>query len=297
MAFAAAAVVRCASMPRAAPRRLRLLRLAPPALAALIALAGCPAAPLPEDPYVAEITRAARAERADRHTEAAEAYANAATLTQDQRVALTALYRAAQATEQAGDLEEALAMYIDLADRFPGTQEAGRCLYDAARLSRTLGRDDDAIALWLRQIRQEPDSALGDMAVRRLYQTYGDREDEAGFDALIAGELAAATERPVDLQAALYLFRARERADAGRDDDAYADIEAGLQGCLYPFCCYWDDLPWLGSQIALDAGEYRRAIAWLDRLLQWKEECWLKKSNKEDLSARQGCRMALSSPV
>ncbi|MBI5486325.1 MAG: tetratricopeptide repeat protein [Deltaproteobacteria bacterium] len=248
--------------------------LFPLALAAALALPACPAAPLPEDPYVAEVTRAARAERADRHAEAAEAYAQAATLTQDEAVARTALYRAAQETERAGDVEPALAMYTDLADRFPGTPEAGRGLYDAARLCRTLGRDDDAIALWLRLIRQEPQCALSDMAVRRLYQTHADREDLAAFDALVTAELATALERPPDLLAALYLFRARARGDLDRPRESYADIDAGLAGCAYPSCCYWDDLPWLGAEIASDAGDYRRAIEWLDRLLQWKEESW-----------------------
>jgi tetratricopeptide (TPR) repeat protein len=264
-------------MRRIAPRCASVTRDPCPragALAALLFLAGCPAAPLPEDPYVAEVTRAARAERADRHGEAAEAYAQAATLTQDPEVALTALYRAAQATERAGDIEAALAMYVDLADRFPGTQEGGRGLYDAARLSRALGRDDQAVALWLRQIRAEPGSALADMAVRRLYQTHADHEDWAGFDELVTAELAEDRQRPADLQAALFLFRARARADLDRPREAYADLTAGLEGCAYPFCCYWDDLPWLGAQIALDEGEYRLAIEWLDELLQWKEECW-----------------------
>ncbi|MBI5499441.1 MAG: tetratricopeptide repeat protein [Deltaproteobacteria bacterium] len=258
---------------RARDSRTRLLVLVL-ATAAALALPACPAAPLPEDPYVAEVTRAARAERADRHAEAATAYAQAATLTEDEAVARTALYRAAQATEQAGDLETARELYLDLADRFPGTPEAGRGLYDAARLSRTLGRDDDAIDLWLRLIRREPQCALSDMAVRRLYQTHAEHEDLGTFDALATAELATSLERPPDLLAALYLFRARARADLDRPREAYADIEAGLAGCAYPSCCYWDDLPWLGAQVASDSGDHRRTIEWLDRLLQWKEECW-----------------------
>jgi len=257
-------------MRRSGSIRRRFARLA--GVAPLLVALGCPAAPLPEDPYVAEVTRAAREERANRYAEAANAYEHAATLTSDEMVARTAEYRAAQAAERAGELDRALAMYLALADEHPGTTEAGRGLYDAAMLTHELGRDDDAIGLFRRMIREEPDAALTEVAVRRLVQIYTEGERLPELERVLGEEIAAGGDREV--VAVLYYFRAQVRADLDRPREACADLESGLERCAYPYCSFWDDLPWQGARIARAAGDYAKAIEWLDRLLATKEECW-----------------------
>jgi hypothetical protein len=249
--------------------------LLPAALAAATAvLAGCPAAPLPEDPYVAEVTRAARAERENRWSEAARAYEQAATLTADEAMVRSAQIRAAETLERAGEADEALRVYLALADEHPGTDEAGRGLYNAAQLERKRGREDEAIALYRRLLHQEPQFPLVEVAVRWLAQIYGDREQLAELVQLLAEELAAAEGGDDDLLAVLHLFRARTLVELDRRPEAYADLDAGIAVCPYPTCAFWDDLPWAGVKIAQDAGEFRTAIEWIDRLLFWKEECW-----------------------
>lgn len=244
-------------------------------LAAAVGLvAGCPASPLPEDEYVREVAGAGRAERANRYGEASEGYERAAERTADEAVARSALYRAAITADQAGEAERAMALYLSVAERWPGTQDAGRALYDAGRLAQRSGREDEAIGLWRRLIRDEPASAMSEVAVRRLYQAYEDRGDLEGFAALVEEELDRGLDRDVDLVAALRLYRARAWAALDRPREAYADLESGLERCPYPYCVFWDDLPWEGARIARDRGEWQRAVEWIDRLLFWKEECW-----------------------
>jgi tetratricopeptide (TPR) repeat protein len=238
----------------------------------LVAL-GCPSAPLPEDPYVAEVTRAAREERADRYAEAANAYERAATLTSDEAVARTAEYRAAQAAERAGEPDRALAMYLALADEHPGTAEAGRGLYDAAMLTYRLGREEEAIGLFRRTMRQAPDAPLTEFAVRRMVQLYRDGERLSELERVLGEEIAAGSDP--DVVALLYLSLAQLHADLDRPREAYVDLENGLEGCTYPYCAFWDDLPWLGARIARTAADYAKAIEFLDRLLATKEECWI----------------------
>jgi tetratricopeptide (TPR) repeat protein len=237
-------------------------------------LAGCPAAPLPEDQYVAAVTLAAREERSNRYGAASAGFERAAGLTADEQVARSALYRAAITAEQAGESVRAMGLYLAVAERGPGTQEAGRALYDAGRLAEEEGRVDEAIALWRRLIRDEPASAMAEVAVRWLYQVHEERGDGAGFEALVGEELGRGMERDVDLVSALLLWRARARAAQGRTREAEADLELALERCTYPYCVWWDDLPWEGAQIARDEGDYRGALEWIDRLLFWKEECW-----------------------
>jgi tetratricopeptide (TPR) repeat protein len=165
-------------------------------------------------------------------------------------------------------------LYLAVADGAPGTQDAGRALHDAGRLAERLGRSDEAIALWRRLIRDEPSSAMAEVAVRRLQQAFGDRGDAAGFEAMVGEELGRGLDRDVDLVSALLLYRARTRAGQGRPGEAYLDLELALERCSYPYCVWWDDLPWEGAKIARDAGDFARAIEWIDRLQFWKEECW-----------------------
>lgn len=237
-------------------------------------LAGCPASPLPEDEYVREAAAAGRLERSNRYGEASEAYERAAGRTADEAVARSALYRAAITADQAGEADRAMGLYLSVAERWPGTQDAGRALYDAGRLAERSGREDEAIGLWRRLIRDEPSSAMAEVAVRRLYQAYEDRGDLAGFGALVEEELGRGMDRDADLVAALLLYRARSRAALDRPREAYADLDLALERCTYPYCVFWDDLPWEGARIARDAGEWELAIDWIDRLLYWKEECW-----------------------
>ena len=235
---------------------------------------GCPAAPLPEDQYVIEVTRAARDERANRYGEASEGYERAAGSTADPAVARTAAYRAALAADQAGDGERALRLYLALADESPGTQEAGRALYDAGRLAERSGRVDEAIGHWRRLLREEPGSPMAEVAVRRLYQAFEERGELPAFGELVGEELGRGEERDVDLVSALRLYGGRGLAALGRPGEAQAELERGLERCTYPYCVFWDDLPWEGARIAREAGDARGAIEWIDRLLFWKEECW-----------------------
>lgn len=217
---------------------------------------------------------AGRAERVNRYGEASERYELAASRTAHESVARSALLRAAITADQAGQVERAMRLYLSVAARWPGSLDAGRALYDAGRLAQRLGRADEAIGLWRRLIREVPRSAMAEVAVRRLHQVYADRGDLRGFATLVEEELAAGADQDVDLMGALHLYRARVWAALGRPDDAYADLEAALVRCTYPYCVFWDDLPWEGAQIARQTGEWRRAIEWIDRLLFWKEESW-----------------------
>ena len=110
--------------------------------------------------------------------------------------------------------------------------------------------------------------------MRWLSQIFGEREQLPALERLLAGEIAAAEGGDDDLLASLQLYRARTLVDLDRRSEAYAALEAGIAVCPYPTCAFWDDLPWAGVQFARDAGEFRTAIEWIDRLLFWKEECW-----------------------
>ena len=129
---------------------------------------------------MAAVTAAARDERANRYGEASEGYERAAGQTGDEVVGRTALYRAALTAEQAGESERAMGLYLALADGSPGTREAGRALYDAGRLAEREGRVDEALGHWRRLIREEPGSPMAEVAVRRLYQAYGERGTSRG---------------------------------------------------------------------------------------------------------------------
>lgn len=240
---------------------------------AVLSVAGCSAAPLPEDAYAAAVTAAARAERADRFAEAADFYERAAGLTSDGMIARTALYRSAQAAQRAGQYDRALAGFFDLADRWPGTPEAGRGLYDAAQLLRRLGREEDAVDVFVRLIRREPGSAMTSVGVRRLLQIFEDRDDLAALDRILTAELEAATDREV--RVVLRYFRALGRADENRVDDALADLEAAGAECEYPDCSYWDDLPWRAAHVCRAARRFSCALDYLDRMLDLREESWL----------------------
>jgi tetratricopeptide (TPR) repeat protein len=218
------------------------------------------------------VTRAAREERANRYAEAADAYERAASLTANEMVARSALYRSAQAAERAGQTDRALRLDLYLADEFPGTPEAGRGLYDAAALRHRLGDDDEAIRLYRRLVHDQPAAALAEVALRRLYQIHRDWGDLAAFDALLTEEIVHAGDDP--LVAPLLYYRALGRADLGRIRDALADLDDAVPRCPYPRCSFWDDLPWQAARIAYEAGDHRAAVGYLDRLLDHREECW-----------------------
>lgn len=219
-----------------------------------------------------QVTAAARAERGDRHAEASALYEAGAAETADPAVARTALYRAAQAAERAGEAERALGIYRELYEGSPGTPEAGRALYDAGRLLQRTGREADGRALLWRLVRQEPACAVVEVGMRRLYQAYGDDGALASYEAALGAELAAAGDHPVGV--GLLYFRAHARNDLGRVDDALADLEEAHRRCPYPDCSFWDDVLWVAAQFALDADRPAAALAYLDRLLHCREEGW-----------------------
>lgn len=243
------------------------------ALAVLwLATTACPVAPLPEDAYVEAVRQAARDERSNRYAAAADGYERAATLTGNAMVARTALYRAGQSAERAGESERALAIFARLADESPGTPEAGRSLHDAGRLLLRLGREEEATARWVRLVRQEPGNALVEVALRRLLHLFADRGETERLEGLLGTLLEEAGEHPV--QVGLRYFRAQARASLGRIDEALADIDAGRAACPYPDCSFWDDLPWEGAEIARAAGRPGAAVAYLEALQSFREEAW-----------------------
>ncbi len=237
-------------------------------LLACALLAGC--APSLPRPYQEARAAAERTYVAGRYDEAAQHWLDAARSAKTNRDRHEAMYRAAASYERAGRHDEADAIYKQIAGGSPHADRAARSAYELAVDEIRRGNADKGYAMLQAFIVKYPGSGVAKPA---LYRLLAWKDESGGPPAVLAylrqeliprldkGELA----EQVQFNVARTLQQAGSLADAKRQ---YLYVAARFP---YPVGALWDDALWEVSMIDEQQGDYRGAIAVLQRMLAEQE--------------------------
>lgn len=240
-------------------------------LVAALALVGCP--PTLSKPESAA-HRDALAE-GDRHAghgrdeEAADAYGRAADEA-DRRVDRDeALYRQSRAEVDAGHPERAIELLMQIVNTHPPSRRTPRALFDAGRLKYELGDADGAIALFRRVTLEFPSEGP---AARGLVWWLRHFEENDQVDrALAVLDWLLPQVRRSKLGDDILAHEARLRFAQDDREGARAALERTVRDYPYPYGHRWDDATLQLAEMDVEDGEYRRAIARLEAMLERSE--------------------------
>lgn len=238
---------------------------------ALLGALGCP--PTLSKPESAA-HRDALAE-GDRHAghgrdeEAAVAYARAAEEA-DRRVDRDeALYRQSRAEVDAGNPERAIELLLTIANTHPPSRRTPRALFDAGRLRYELGDVEGAIDLFRRvtlEFPEEGPAARGLVWWLRHHEEAGDPDR-----ALAVLDWLLPRVRRSKLGDDILAHEARIRFEQNDREGARAALERTVRDYPYPYGHRWDDATLRLAEMDVEDGEYRRAVARLEALLERSE--------------------------
>lgn len=233
------------------------------------AFAGC-VAPVATDAYIADYRIAHQLERDNHPTEAAAAYAKAAAVASRPRTKWQAAYRQARQLEISGEREKALNLYLEIANTDPGGEMASRCLYYAGRMAFEDGDLDTGLERMRRVMGEYHYKGLAPQAVRRSVQNLKEnRGVEAAIEFLrVEDQRLTGT----DVGDAILYHWARLEEERGDWQKALERYERLGELYTYPHSSLYDDAMYEAGQLALDHGEPKRALGYLEALVTWRED-------------------------
>ncbi|MFW6086387.1 MAG: tetratricopeptide repeat protein [Myxococcota bacterium] len=212
------------------------------------------------------MAEATRHEHHGRREEAARAYARAAEAA-DRRVDRDeADYRRAHVLEELGHTDRALTLLDDIASRRPPSRRTARARFDAALMRYDTGAKDAALKGFRTVAVEHSDSGLGGRALWYLVKDRRDADDDAGALRLVRSLYPRL--RDTSLGDDLLHYEARILKDRGDRAGARAALERLVDNHPYPQGHRWDDALLELSEWAEEAGEPRRAIGYLEALVQ-----------------------------
>lgn len=244
------------------------------AIAWTIAACGPPTLSRPRGTaHLAAFARADQLYHDGRMGEAAAAYVEAARTAQRRVDRDEARYREAKALARAGQVASAIAVLDAVAAARPTSRRTARALFDAARLRlRRDGEGDHARAMadLERVVLQHPDHGLASRALVHLLSERARMREPV--------EVTLAWLRTLDPVVATrevgddVLIAIAEREEVrGERAAARVALERVLDEHPYPLGQRFDDACWRLADLDEADGDYRRAVAHLERLLQYVE--------------------------
>lgn len=236
-------------------------------LAVLLLVAGC-APSLPES-YQRSRAAAERAYAAGRYEEAAAHWSEAADQAERPRDRAEARYRTAASLERAGRHAEAARMLATLQREMPKSERAARAAYDQADIEIESGDPEKGYQMLEQVIVDYPSSGVAKSAIGRHVSW---QQEKAGSDRVLAW-IAGLRPRLKGTPAAeqLEYVYAGQLEKAGRARAARNHYLWLADRYPYPQGAYWDDALWHASLIDEELGDYRAAIADLERMLREQE--------------------------
>src|SRR5690606_8009894 len=213
-----------------------------------------------------KLAEATRHQSAGRLDAAADAYADASRLAERRVDQDEARYRQARAMLRAERYEEAVALLDRIGDRKPPSRRTGRAVFDAARIRyERLERYEEAEAGFERVIREFPDQGLGGRAIYFRVEDFRRRGALAGavpYLAALYEEVGETTLGDDVLWAEAAVQRELERTPEEK-----RTLERLVRSHPYPMGHNWDEAILRLAQTHLDAGEPKKAIEVLEKLV------------------------------
>lgn len=236
-------------------------------IALVIAAIGC--APSLPRPYLLSRAAALRAYSAGRFSEAAEDWQKAARATSRARDVDEARYRAAYCLKRAGRFSEARKLYESIVQNTPKSSEAPRAAYDLAVIEIHHGNRARGFGMMENVLRRYPNSGIAKSALHRTLtfeqQQGGPARGLRYLDGLIAELNRTQIAEHLHFDYAVELDK-QHRWRAARDRYLYV-----AKRFPYPVGDLWDDSLYAASIDEEKLGDYRAAIAVLQRMLKQDE--------------------------
>lgn len=231
--------------------------------------AGC-VAPRPTNEYLRLYDEANRRERHNHSAEAAAMYGKAAQVAIRPRTRSQAAYRQARELEVSGDRAGALRLYLHVAETDPQGEMASRCLYYASRMAWEDGDLETALSRLRRVMEEYHHKGLAPQAVRRAVQWISERDGPEKAIAFLRDEEPRVEGTDVH-DSLLYRWAVLED-EQGRWERALELLERLAELYPQPRSTIYDDAMWRAGNIALDHGDPRRALTYLQDLVSWHED-------------------------
>lgn len=233
----------------------------------LAALPGCPPTLSSErgDHYLDAMAAADRDHTAGRDEAAIEDWREAAGAAERRVDRDEAEHRAALSLRREGRLDEARALFAEIAARRPVSRRTVRAMFEVARIDMERGRRADALAEWRAIVFEHPADGQASRSLLRLIDAM---RPEEGDDAVIAllVELDGAVHAS-DLGDDVLTHLAGLYREHGRREEARALYERIVAEHAYPRGQRWDDTFMRLADMAEEDGDHEAAIRYLERMI------------------------------
>jgi tetratricopeptide (TPR) repeat protein len=239
---------------------------------ALLCLGACvPTISKPRgDKHLKTLAEAEAHQHAGRYEEAVAAYRVAAESAERRVDRDEALYRASRVLARMDRLPEAIALCDELAAAEPPARRTLRARLDGARYRLATGEEARAEADLLKLLLEHPDSGPGKSALRVLLSRHV--EAAASHDQALAWiEQLAARVQDAPTAETLLNVKAEVLLSLGRRAEATQALEQQVERFPYPKGHRWDDALYRLADLAMDDGDPKRAIDYLERMIEVHE--------------------------
>jgi tetratricopeptide (TPR) repeat protein len=235
------------------------------------------------------------AAEADQHAgrleEAAREYQKAADAAERRVDRDEALYRESRVLARLDRHAEAIAICDKLAAAEPPARRTLRARLDASRYRLLTGEDERAEHDLLALVLEHPDTGPGKSALRLLLSRHVDGASDPRAALTWVRDLkakagdSATSETLMNVEAELLLAQ-------GQRDEAVRILEAQVDRFPYPKGHRWDDALYRLADIALDSGDPKRAIDYLERMIDVHESSIVVGSYTRPLFPKAALRIA-----
>jgi tetratricopeptide (TPR) repeat protein len=235
----------------------------------------------------------ADAERHQHHgrlEQAAAAYAKAAAAAERRVDRDEALYRESRVRARMKDFERAVALCDLIASTKPPSRRTLRARLDGARYRLQLSQNESAELALMQLLNDAPESGEAKSALRLLLALHTSGDDDGAAYAFVR----SLRERvpPGHLDEVLSFREAELLVALGRRDEAQAALTRQVARYPYPSGHYWDEALSLLADLALERGDPRAAIDFLQRMLAERESAFLIGSYTRSLFPKSALRIA-----
>jgi len=175
-------------------------------------------------------------------------------------------HRAALSLRREGRLDEALALFSEIAARRPISRRTVRAMWEVTRIQMEQGRRDEALSGLRAIVLEHADDGQASRALRTLMAELRPHEGDDAASALL-NELDARV-RATDLGDDVLTDLAQIERDHGRRDEARAHYERIVVEHPYPRGQRWDDTFMRLADMAEEEGDHEGAIRYLERMIE-----------------------------
>jgi tetratricopeptide (TPR) repeat protein len=260
---------------------------------ALLALAACvPTISKPRgEKHLTALAAAEAHQHAGRYQEAAADYKAAADAAERRVDRDEALYRQSRVLARLDRHAEAIAICDGLASADPPARRTLRARLDASRYRLLTGEVERAERDLLALVLAHPDTGPGKSALRVLLSRHVDGAESP--DAALAWVRDLATKAGDSAtRESLMNVEAEQLLALGKRAEAVQMLEAQVERFPYPKGHRWDDALFRLADLALEGGDPKRAIAYLERMIAVRESSIVVGSYTRPLFPKAALRIA-----